>query len=345
MTWAEIWESVQHFFATSGINVARALLLWIVGYIVIRLVIVVVQRIFKKSKMEKVAQGFIVSIIRFALHIILIIMVLQALGVEITGIVAALATAGLAIGLALKDSLGNVASGVILLITKPFKEGDYIKVDGVEGKVKNIKIFTTALITLDNKLVVLPNSSVVNNPLTNFSNRKTRRVDYTFSVAYESDVELVKKVVTDVMKSDGRVLLNPEPMCRICNFNESSVDFFAFCWCDSSDYWDVYYYVWDNVFNEFKRNNITIPYKQVEVRMRDDKVVMPVRVAPLPERQEKTRKEEKIQSIDHFFDKLEDGEIDAKKLKEQSKKARKERLEQREKKKQEKLKNKNQQKK
>lgn len=337
MTWAEIWESVQHFFATSGINVARALLLWIVGYIVVRLVVVVVKKIFQKSKMEKVAQGFIVSIIRFALHIILIIMVLQALGVEITGIVAALATAGLAIGLALKDSLGNVASGVILLITKPFKEGDFVKVDGVEGKVKNIKIFTTALVTLDNKLVVLPNSAVVNNPLTNFSNRKTRRVDYTFSVAYESDVELVRKVVLDVMKSDGRVLLDPEPKCRICNFNESSVDFFAFCWCDSDDYWDVYYYIWDNVFNEFKRNNISIPYKQVEVRMREDKVVMPYRAAHLQERVEKIRSHEKIRSIDHFFDQLEDGEIDAKTLKEQSKKAKKERQEKKEKKKQQEL--------
>lgn len=317
MTWAEIWESMQHFFATSGLNVLRALLIWIIGYVVLRIVVVIIGRIFKRSKMEKVAQGFILSIIRFGLHIILIIMVLRALGVEITGIVAALATAGLAIGLALKDSLGNVASGVILLITKPFKEGDYVQVNGVEGKVKNIKIFTTALITRDNKLVVLPNSAVANNPLTNYSNRKTRRVDYTFSVAYESDVELVRKVVLDVMKSDGRVLLKPEPTCRICNFNESSVDFFAFCWCDSNDYWDVYYYIWDNVFNEFKRNNISIPYKQVEVRMREDKVVMPVRKAPLQERQEKQRTVEEIKSLDNFFDRLEDGEIDVKTLKKQ----------------------------
>lgn len=337
MTWAEIWESVQHFFATSGINVARALLLWIIGYVVVRIIIVVVRKLFTRSKMEKVAQGFIVSIIRFALHIILIIMVLQALGVEITGIVAALATAGLAIGLALKDSLGNVASGVILLITKPFKEGDLIQVAGVEGKVKNIKIFTTALVTLDNKLVVLPNSAVANNPLTNYSNRKTRRVDYIFSVAYESDVELVKKVVLDVMKSDGRVLLKPEPMCRIKNFNESSVDFFAFCWCDSGDYWDVYYYIMDNVFNEFKRNKITIPYRQVEVRMREDKVVMPVREDPLPERQEKQRSKEPIKSLDHFFDKLEDGEIDAKTLRKQKQMADKKRKEEKEKKKQEKI--------
>ncbi len=319
MTWAEIWERIQQFFATSGMNIVKALLLWIIGYIVVRLLIVVIKKILHRSKMDKVAQGFIVSIIRFILHIVLIIMVLQALGVEITGIVAALATAGLAVSLALQDSLKNVASGVILLINKPFKEGDFISVAGVEGKVKNIKIFTTALLTFDNKLVVLPNSSVVNNPLTNYSNRKTRRVDFTFSVAYESDIDLVKKVVTDVMKSDGRVLLEPKPFCSIRNFNESSVDLFSYCWCDANDYWDVLYYVYDNVFNEFKRNKISIPYKQVEVRMREDKVVMPIRQEHLQERKEKQRNTEKIQSLDNFFDKLEDGEIDAKKLKEQRK--------------------------
>ena len=319
MTWAEIWESVKNFFATSGVTVLKALLLWIIGYIVVRLVIIVVKRILGRSKVDTVAKGFILSFVRFVLHLVLIIMVLRALGVEITGVVAALATAGLAVSLALKDSLSNVACGIILLINKPFKEGDYIKVNGVEGKVKNIKIFTTALLSYDNKLIVLPNSVVANNAITNYSNRKIRRVEFTFGVAYESDVDLVKKVVLDVMKSDGRILLTPAPTCRICNFNESSVDFFSFCWCDTNDYWDVYYYVWDTVFNEFKRNNIQIPFKQVEVRMREDVVTMPYREEALKERVEKQRYEDKIDSIDKFFDKLEKGEIKAKRRKKDEK--------------------------
>lgn len=321
MNWAEIWESIQHFFATSGLNVLKALILWIIGYIIVRLLVVAIRKLLKRSRMEKVAQGFIVSIVKFGLHLILIIMVLQALGVEITGIVAALATAGLAISLALKDSLSHVASGIILLVNKPFKEGDYIKVDGVEGKVKNIKIFTTALVTYDNKLVVLPNSAVLNNPLTNYSNRKIRRVEFTFPVAYESDIELVKKVVLDVMKSDGRTLLDPAPACRVANFNESSVDLFSFCWCDAEDYWDVYYYVWDNVFNEFKRNKITIPFKQVEIRMREDNVVMPVREQPLQQRQEKQRVQPKGKAIDRFFNKLEEDDLQFKSKKHKSKKS------------------------
>jgi len=309
MTWEEIWESIQHFFLTSGMTVVRALILWIIGYIVVRVLIVIIKKLLSKSKMDKVAQSFVVSMLRFVLYLILLIMVLQALGVSITGIVAALSAAGLAVSLALQSSLSNVASGIILLVNQPFKQGDYVQINNIEGKVKNIKIFTTSLLTLDNKLVIIPNSTVANNPIINFSDRKTRRVDFNFQVAYESDVELVKKVVLDVMKSDGRVLLTPEPTCRIKTYNESSVDFFSFCWCDSDDYWDVYFYIMDNVFNEFKRNHITIPYKQVEVRLRDDDVKMPIRESVLKERVEKVRKKEKVKSLDNFFDRLEDEDI------------------------------------
>ncbi|MBR1925779.1 MAG: mechanosensitive ion channel [Clostridia bacterium] len=319
MTWADIWESIQHFFLTSGITLVKAILLWIIGYVVVRVLIVVVKKLLSKSKIDKVAQGFIVSMARFILYLILLIMILQALGVSITGIVAALSAAGLAVSLALQNSLSNVASGIILLINQPFRQGDYVQINGIEGKVKNIKIFTTALLTVDNKLVVLPNSMVAGNPIINYSNRKTRRVDFTFQVAYESDVELVKKVVLNVMKSDGRVLLTPEPTCRIKTYNDSSIDFFSNCWCDSDDYWDVYYYVMDNVFNEFKRNNISIPYKQVEVRLREDEVKMPVRAGALKERVEKVRKQEKVKSLDNFFDRLEDGDTSVLKLKKDSK--------------------------
>jgi len=341
MTWAEIWESIQHFFLTSGMTLVRALLLWIIGYVVVRILIVVIKKLLSKSKIDKVAQGFMVSMIRFILYLILLIMILQALGVSITGIVAALSAAGLAVSLALQNSLSNVASGIILLINQPFKQGDYVQINNIEGKVKSIKIFTTSLLTLDNKLVIIPNSTVANNPIINFSNRKTRRVDFTFQVAYESDVELVKKVVLDVMKSDGRVLLSPEPTCRIKTYNDSSIDFFSFCWCDSDDYWDVYFYIMDNVFNEFKRNHISIPYKQVEVRLREDDVKMPVRESVLKTRVEKVRKKEKVNSLDSFFDRLEEGDTSVlsmkKETKEQKEKKKADKKALKEQKKQEKL--------
>lgn len=308
MTWAEIWDSIKNFFIQSGGAVLKALLVFIIGYVVARIILVVLKRIFSRTKMQKVAQNFLLSVIRFALYIMLFIMILSSLGVEITGIIAALASAGLAIGLALQNSLSNIASGIVLMVSQPFKEGDHVSINGQEGRVKNVKILTTALVSFDNKLIVFPNSTVANNPIINFSNRKQRRVDFTFSVAYESDIALVQKIVTDVMKSNGKVLLTPPPFCAIRTFNSSSVDLFSWCWCDTEDYWDVLYYVMDNVFNEFKKNGITIPYQQVEVRMRDDKVVMPVIDRKL-ERVEKVRKPEKKDAIDQFFTRIENQKL------------------------------------
>ena len=149
-------------------------------------------------------------------------------------------------------------------------------------------MFTT-LLTNDNKKITLPNSNILNGEVTNLGACPTRRVDFLFSVAYETDVELVKKIVTDVMKSDGRVFLDPAPFCRLKILGASSIDFAANCWCDNEDSWDVYYYVIENVYNEFKRNNVSIPYNQLEIRERKDEVKMPVTEAPLPERVEKVR--------------------------------------------------------
>jgi len=300
MTWDDIWNGFLSFFTTSGLTILKVIGIWIVGYLVIKIMMLVLKKIFSKTKMEKVTQGFFLSVIKFVLYMILIVMILGQLGVEITGIVTALAAAGLAIGLALQNSLSNVASGIILLITHPFKEGDYVDVNGTEGQVHNIKILTTALITTDNKLVVLPNSTVANNAIINYSNRKTRRVEFNFTVDYNTDTDFVKKIILDVMKSNGKIRLDPAPFCALKTLNDSSLGFFAYCWCSSPDYWDVYYYVVDNVFNEFKRSNINIPYNQLEVRLRDDQVINTFRKTPLSERVE-IKKEEKDDDLLTFF--------------------------------------------
>ena len=219
--------------------------------------------------------------------------ILNVLGVDLTGIVAALAACAVAIGLALENSLSNLASGLILISSKMINCGDYISVNGVEGSVENINFLFTTLITPDNKKITMPNSDVINNALTNYGANSIRRVDFTFGVAYESDVELVKKIVTDVMHSNGSVRLDKPIFCRMKYMKDSCIEFFANCWVDSEDYWDVYYYVMENVFNEFKRNNISVPYNQIEMRERRDEVVMPVIGSSLPERVEKERKVQK----------------------------------------------------
>ena len=270
-------------------NIVLFFAVLILGIVVIKITINIIKRIFAKSKVEKIAQQFIVTTIKVLLYLILVLVLLSLIGVQITGIVTALSALLLAVGLALESNIANLANGIVIVATKMFKKGDYISVNGVEGSIVDINFLFTTLDTTDNKKVTIPNSTIVNSSVLNAGANARRRVETTFSVAYETDVELVKKIVTDVMKSNGKVFLDPEPFCRLKVLNASSLDFFCHCWCDTEDYWDVYYYVVENVYNEFKRNGISVPYSQLEVRNRTDEVVMPIVAEPLPERVEKER--------------------------------------------------------
>ena len=291
MDWEKIWLNIKNFFTTNVWNIVLFFAVLILGIIVIKIIINVIKRIFSKTKMEKIAQQFLVATIKVLLYLVLVLSLLSIIGIQITGIVTALSALLLAVGMALENNIANLANGIVIVATKMFKKGDFISVNGVEGNIVDINFLFTTLFTTDNKKVTIPNSSIVNNSVSNAGANPRRRVDFTFSVAYETDVEQVKKIVTDVMKSNGKVLLDPAPFCRLKVLGASSIDFFCNCWCDTEDYWDVYYYIIENVYNEFKRNNISIPYNQLEVRQRQDNVVMPYRAQALPERVEKERKE------------------------------------------------------
>lgn len=292
MDWAGIWESIKTFFTSNVWNIVGFFAALIIGIIVVKLLLNMTKRIMGKTKVEKIAQSFIYVVIKFVLYLALVLILLSILGVSMTGVVTAISALLLAVGMALQNNIANVANGIIIVSSHMFKKGDYIIVNGVEGSIEQINFLFTTIVTTDNKKITLPNSTIVNNAVINAGANKTRRIDFTFGVAYESDVELVKKIVIDVMMSDGRVLLDPPPFCRLKTLNSSSLDFFANCWVDKEDYWDVYYYIIENVYNEFKRNNISIPYNQLEVRERKDEVVLPVNEEPLKERVEKVRKDD-----------------------------------------------------
>ena len=293
MDWNKIWNTIVDFFKGNGWTILGFFLTLIFGIIIVKIIINITRRVLSKTKMEKIAQQFIVTILKFVLYLVLILVLLSLIGVQISGILTALSALILAVGMALENNIANLANGIIVIATHMFKKGDYISVSGVEGSIVDINFFFTTIVTADNKKVTLPNSEMINNAVINSGASKTRRVDFTFSVAYETDVELVKKIVTDVMKSNGKIYLTEgnETICRIKTMGARSIDFFANCWWDNEDYWDVYYYVVENVYNEFKRNNISIPYNQLEVRNRTDKVVMPYIKTKLPKREEKLRKE------------------------------------------------------
>lgn len=300
MDWAKIWDDICTYFKTNVWNIVWFFAILIIGIILIKILMTITRKILAHTKMERIAQQFICTILKFILWLILILLLLSQLGVEVTGILTACSAVILAVGMALQNAIANVANGIIIISSHMFKKDDYIITGGVEGKISDINFLFTTLITNDNKKITMPNSSLINNEVTNLGAMPKRRVDFMFSVAYESDVELVKKVVTDVMKSNGKIYLDPAPFCRLKVLNASSIDFAANCWCDNADYWDVYYYITENVYNEFKRNNISVPYNQLEIRERKDVVNAPVIGNELPERVEKERPEHEDTVIESF---------------------------------------------
>ena len=287
----EMWNDIVNFFNNNIWDIILFFAVLIIGTITVKIILNISRRMLKKTKMEGITQGFIMAFIKIVLYLVLILALLSIIGIQVGGIVTALSAAILAIGVALQNIIANVANGIVIVSTHMFKKGDWISVGSASGSVTNINFLFTTLTTADNRRITLPNSMLIENEVTNNGSYNTRRVEFTFSVAYETDVELVKKVVVDVMKSNGNVRLDKEPFCRLKNLGASSLDFFANCWCDNADYWDVYYYVVENVYNEFKRNDISVPFNQLEVRERKDNVKMPVIGKSLPERVEKVREE------------------------------------------------------
>ncbi len=289
MNWKQIWNDIVNFFKTNVWNIVIFFAVLLAGIIIVKLLINISRRILNKTKMEKIAVGFIVGVLKLALYLCLILILLSIIGVEITGVLTAFSAILLSVGLALQENIANVANGIIIVSSKMFKKGDYIQVDNVEGSITQINFLYTTIMTTDNKRITIPNSKIVNSAVVDFDSNLTRRVNFIFSVAYESDIELVKKLVIECMKSNGKVLLSPEPFCRLSGMKDSSLEFTARCWCDKEDYWSVYYDTMETVFNEFKRNNISVPFNQMEIRERTDTPVMPVVGEGLPERVEKIR--------------------------------------------------------
>lgn len=289
MDWNKIWTSIVDFFNNNFWGIIKFFAVLVIGIVVVKIILNVSRKLLQKTKIEKVTQGFLHHIIKFCLYLVLILILLNIIGISISGLLTTISAMVLAIGMALQNIITNIANGIVIVTTSMFKKGDWISVNGVDGSVDDINFLFTSIMTADNKKITIPNSTILNNPVTNFGAKNIRRVDFNFEVAYESDVELVKKIVIDVINSNGKVRQDKTPFCRLKTLEASGIKFFANCWVDSEDYWDVYYYVMENVFNEFKRNNISIPYSQLEIRERKDEVKMPVVGEKLPERQEKVR--------------------------------------------------------
>ena len=255
-----------------GFTIIKALIVFLVGRLVINLLNKLVRKILSKRDIDPSVKTFVGSLVNVSLTILLIISVVGALGVQTTSFAALLASAGVAVGMALSGNLSNFAGGLIILLFKPYKVGDYIEAQGVGGTVKEVQMFHTVLGTVDNKVIYIPNGSLSSGVVTNFSNQTTRRVDWTFGVEYGSDYEKVKQVIESVLAKDSRILSEPAaPFIALTALADSSVNVVVRVWVNSSDYWGVYFDINKNIYATFNEVGIGFPFPQLTVHHADRK--------------------------------------------------------------------------
>lgn len=258
---AEVWMNKGIDFAVEyGPKIIGAILIYIIGSWVIKKLIGVVRKTMTKNEYDESLQKFLLNLVSWGLKIFLIITVISTLGVETTSFAAIIAAAGLAIGLALQGSLGNFAGGVLLIIFKPYKIGDLIEAQDVIGVVKEIEIFTTKLVTPDNKLAIVPNGAMANGNIMNYTEEGKIRVDTTIGIGYNEDIKKAKEVLLEVLTSNPKVLKDPAPSVNVSELADSSVNFAVRPFCAPADYWDVYFGTLENCKLALDKAGIEIPY-------------------------------------------------------------------------------------
>lgn len=264
--YVQIYDEV----AVYGLKVIIALIFLFVGLKLIKWLIKRINRRLDKSKIDPSLKSFLSPLISIVLKITLLLSVISSMfGIEVTSFVALLGSFGFALGLALQGSLSNFAGGVLILLLKPFKVGDYIEAQGFSGTVKDIHIFYTVLSTSDNKKIVIPNSGLSNSSLINYSAFPTRRLELKLSCSYENDILMVKEILEKLIMDHPLILKEPNPAVYLNEYGNSSINFLVRGWVKAGDYWTTYYDLMLSVKSEFDRHGISIPYQQLDVHMID----------------------------------------------------------------------------
>jgi small conductance mechanosensitive channel len=262
-----LFSNIAELATTYGLKLLLAILVLVVGLIVIRSITKWSVKMMNRSNVDASLVPFLRSLISITLKVLLIISILGMVGIQMTSFIAVLGAAGLAVGLALQGTLQNFAGGVIILLFKPYKVGDYITTQGYSGSVKEIQIFTTVLTTPDNQTIIIPNSPIAVNPLTNYSTQDTRRVDFTFGIGYNDDIDKARNVIMKIISEDERIHKEPEPLVKISNLGDSSVDFATRVWVNSGDYWNVFFDTNEKIKKAFDSEGISIPFPQQDVHL------------------------------------------------------------------------------
>ena len=264
-------ESTQNLIDTYlipyGINLVFAIIIFIVGKWLAKTITSLTSKLMKKANLDEILVGFIAGIIKSILMLFVIVAALGKLGVDTTSLIALIGAAGLAVGLSLQSSLQNFAAGVMLIVFRPFKTGDFVEAAGISGVIEKITIFTTQMRTGDNKQMIVPNGQIYGGVITNFSAKETRRVDMIFGIGYDADIKKAKEVLNDILSKDERILEDPKPVVAVSELADSSVNFVVRPWVNSADYWAVFFDTHEAVKLAFDEAGISIPFPQMDIHL------------------------------------------------------------------------------
>ena len=256
------------FFAGYGLTIVKAIAFLVVGLLLIYIIKRTVKKATVKSrKVDYSATTFITGFVSLVVYVLLAVSLVSVLGFSTTGIIAALSSVLLAIALGMQNTLSSLTNGILLIFTKPFATGDYVDIGGTGGTVKDIRLFSVKIVTPDNLTVIIPNSTVLNSVITNYSRMPLRRMDIVVPISYMEDVAEVKRVVGEVIKADKRIETNPEPFFRLTEYGASCLNFTLRAWTDIGEYWNVRFDLLENILAALRKNKIEIPYNQLDVHV------------------------------------------------------------------------------
>ena len=268
------FDSAMNWLTTNGlsfcVSLMGALAFLFIGFWVSKLIVKALRKMMVRKNSDPGLISFVCSLANIALKIMIIISVMGMVGIQMTLFIAVLGAAGIAIGMALQGTLSNFASGVMILIFKPYKVDDYIEAQGVAGVVKEIQIFNTIITTVDNKTIIVPNSALATNLLTNYSKQDKRRVDWTVGVTYGTDFKVARDSIMRILEADSRILKDPAPFISIIELADSSVNIVVRAWVNTPDYWDVFFDFNNKVYATFNEEGIEFPFPQMDVHLKNN---------------------------------------------------------------------------
>lgn len=267
LTVEEIVKYLTSAGLTIGATIIKVALIWIIGRWLSKRLVTLVKKLMVKKNTDASIQTFLVSLIDIVALIVLLIIIISVVGIDTSSFIALFASAGVAIGMALSGTLQNFAGGVMVLLFRPYKVGDYIEAQGQAGTVKEIQIFNTLLQTPDNRIIIVPNGPLSTGIINNYSREATRRVDFSFSISYGDDYELAKKVLMEIIEKDARILKTPEPFIELGKMNASSIDITVRVWCNAADYWGIFFDMNKSVYSTFPAKGLNFPYNTITVNM------------------------------------------------------------------------------